>query len=225
MFCKILAKRSETEFLSFFFRSARTCSDSDEYTGIDDYLDEALEGDDVDGHRLNAHDQKDHNASGSVSSNSFSYERKMSEAPRQQVIAEDKQMESPIKSHVGSHPMDGENSESLTHSVGSYRRQQLKINTPEVRRAVFPDIDDSNASTDSDGSDDGNRAHDDYIQSQVELVAAKIKKLSQNHIIQQHQMVQASNALNICESTFAFAGSTESVVAEWKLLIASKSQN
>lgn len=215
--------------LTHFLCSARTYNESEaglsdsEYTGIDEYLDEALESDEVDDHQLNARDQRDLNASGSVSSNSFSFERKPSEAPRQQVIAEVVPAENPVESRVPDHSMEGKNSEPLAYTVGSYRHQVLDYGTPVTGRAVCSNIDDSNVSTESEDSDDDEQAHDDHIQSQVELVAAKIKKLQQNHVIQQHQMAQASNALTICEATIGFAGSTESVVAEWKLLIASKS--
>lgn len=61
-----------------------------------------------------------------------------------------------------------------------------------------------------------------YIKSQEELVQQKIKSLMNSVMIQDQQIAQASNALNTCASTFEFSGSTESVVAEWKLLVASK---
>ena len=53
-----------------------------------------------------------------------------------------------------------------------------------------------------------------------EHVQLKIKTLLEDVTILQHQMTQAINALNTCASTFEFSGSTEAVVAEWKLLIA-----
>lgn len=53
-------------------------------------------------------------------------------------------------------------------------------------------------------------------------VEAKIKQLLSDISIQKHHMIQASHALNTCAATFEFSGSTESVVAEWKLLVTSK---
>lgn len=52
----------------------------------------------------------------------------------------------------------------------------------------------------------------------------KIKSLLDTVAIQQQQIAQASNALNTCASTVEFSGSTESVVAEWKLLVATHSR-
>lgn len=52
-------------------------------------------------------------------------------------------------------------------------------------------------------------------------VEEKIKSLLDDVSIQQHHMAQTSHALNTCASTFEFSGSTESVVAEWKLLVTS----
>lgn len=53
-------------------------------------------------------------------------------------------------------------------------------------------------------------------------MAEKIKTLTNDISIQQHHMAQASHALNTCAATFEFSGSTESVVAEWKLFVTSK---
>lgn len=63
---------------------------------------------------------------------------------------------------------------------------------------------------------------DAWLESERVQVDAKIKQLLNDISIQKHHMMQASHALNICASTFEFAGSTESVVAEWKLLVTSE---
>lgn len=80
---------------------------------------------------------------------------------------------------------------------------------------------------DSSTTDDNEDAEDmfsneRYIESQRGLVQNKIKSLLDNVTIQQQQISQASKALNTCASTFEFSGSTESVLAEWKLLVASR---
>lgn len=54
------------------------------------------------------------------------------------------------------------------------------------------------------------------------MVDEKIKKLLHDISIQQHHMAQSIHALNTCASTFELSGSTESVIAEWKLLISSQ---
>lgn len=76
--------------------------------------------------------------------------------------------------------------------------------------------------TDDNEDSDDIFTNERYIESQKDVVQAKIKSLLDNVAIQQQQISQASNALNTCASTFEFSGSTESVVAEWKLLVASK---
>lgn len=61
----------------------------------------------------------------------------------------------------------------------------------------------------------------DLTQS-TETVDKKIKLLMENVCVQQHHISQATNALNTCAATFEFSGSMESVIAEWKLLVASE---
>lgn len=117
--------------------------------------------------------------------------------------------------------MDSKSPEPLVYTVDAYRRQQLNIAVPMAGKNLCHKIDESDASVDSDENDDGK---DDHMRSQAQMVDAKIEKLLENAEIQQQQIVQASNALNICASTIEFSGSFESVVAEWKLLIASKCQ-
>lgn len=128
-----------------------------------------------------------------------------------------------ITTRLTDNAMDGKNTEHLAYTVKSYRRKQLNIVEPVADKAVCHSNADLDTSTESEGCDDGSTsALDDHIRSQMEMVDAKIRKLQENAAIQHQQMVQASNALNTCASTFEFSGSTESVVAEWKLLIACK---
>lgn len=109
---------------------------------------------------------------------------------------------------------------TLTHTVSFYRRQQLQSSNTPVRRVLHKGETDSNSDNNDDGEDIF--SNERYIESQRRSVDAKIKALMDNVAIQQQQISQASNALNTCASTFEFSGSTESVVAEWKLLVASK---
>lgn len=132
--------------------------------------------------------------------------------------------QSPIKSRLTVNPSDDNNSVTLTHTVSFYRRQQT-MNSPSVRKVVHshpePLMADDN-STDFGDDDDYHVQSNKYNRSQEDLVKQKIQALRSSISIQQQQIAQASNALNTCASTFEFSGSTESVVAEWKLLVASK---
>lgn len=182
---------------------------------------------------------------GTLSSTSFSYERKpLNRQP--ETIYEDEatttnyqssKFQSPIKSQLTVNPSDDNNSVTLTHTVSFYRRQQT-MNSPSVRKVNYgqpanaseskrrddANIDCNNDDYDDDDDDDNDKnAHTQkYAQSQEDLVQKKIKSLMDTVNVQNQQIAQASNALNTCASTFEFSGSTESVVAEWKLLVASK---
>lgn len=170
-----------------------------------------------------------------MSSNSFSYERKPLNL-QQDTIFENQattsqqnssKFQSPIKSRLTVNPSDDNNSVTLTHTVSFYRRQQTQ-NSPSVRKAIHhpqpisyePSTTDDN--TDFDDDDEKCTPETKYIRSQEDLVEQKIRQLMDHVNIQHQQIAQASNALNTCASTFEFSGSTESVVAEWKLLVASK---
>lgn len=127
---------------------------------------------------------------------------------------------SPIKSELKVEPSD-DNMVTLTHTVSFYRRQQnLSANSTPVRKIIHKNSATEQSTSDEETND--NRNNDKYIKSQKDAVDGKIKSLLDNVAIQQQQISQASNALNTCASTFEFSGSTESVVAEWKLLVASE---
>lgn len=104
------------------------------------------------------------------------------------------------------------------------------MNSPSVRQLTYSQHDHNTESAQNDANSNhrdrfGDADVDDeasYMKSQEDLVQQKIKSLMNTVMIQDQQIAQASNALNTCASTFEFSGSTESVVAEWKLLVASK---
>lgn len=90
-------------------------------------------------------------------------------------------------------------------------------NTLQARKIFYPSSNRNTLTTTCEESID-----DEWFESERVQVDAKIKQLLNDISIQKHHMMQASHALNICASTFEFAGSTESVVAEWKLLVTSE---
>lgn len=133
-------------------------------------------------------------------------------------------LHSPIKSKLTVNPSDDNNTVTLTHTVSFYRRQQTQNASPAVRKVVHHKLDFESAdeTTDADTEIDDLKPENGFNQTQEALVQDKIKSLMNDIIIQQQKIAQASNALNTCASTVEFSGSTESVVAEWSLLVASK---
>lgn len=170
---------------------------------------------------------------GTVSSNSFSYERKPLNRQHDTIFENQattsqqnsSKFQSPIKSRLTVNPSDDNNSVTLTHTVSFYRRQQTQ-NSPSVRKGIHhpQQILYEPSTTDENTDDEKCTPETKNIQSEESktLVDQKIRQLLNHVNIQQQQIAQASNALNTCASTFEFSGSTESVVAEWKLLVASK---
>lgn len=170
---------------------------------------------------------------GTISSNSFSYERKPLNRQQETIFEETattsnyqtSKFQSPIKSRLTVNPSEDNNSLTLTHTVSFYRRQQNQ-NSPSVRKIVRsqPNFDSakSDDNTDFDDEEEKGIQENKYIRSQEDLVEQKIKSLMNTVMIQNQKIAQASNALTTCASTFEFSGSTESVVAEWTLLVASK---
>lgn len=133
-------------------------------------------------------------------------------------------LHSPIKSKLTVNPSDDNNTVTLTHTVSFYRRQQTQNASPAVRKANHHKLNFESAAetTDVDTEMDDLKPKNDFNQTEEALAQDKIKTLMNNIIIQQQKIAQASNALNTCASTVEFSGSTESVVAEWSLLVASK---
>lgn len=134
--------------------------------------------------------------------------------------------QSPIKSRLTVNPSEDNNSVTLTHTVSFYRRQQT-LNSPSVQKAIhrtqpiFEQIT-NDENSDFDEEDMRGAQETKFIRSEEDLVEQKIQSLKSIINVQNQQISQASNALTTCASTFEFSGSTESVVAEWKLLVASK---
>lgn len=167
---------------------------------------------------------------GTVSSTSFSYERKPLNR-QEDTIYEDEasnykpsKFQSPIKSRLTVNPSEDNNSVTLTHTVSFYRRQQ-NLNSPSVQKIVHskPIYEHPTTDDNTDFDDDDEKAAKNYKNGKkIDPLQQKINELKSNMLIQSHQIAQASNALNTCASTFEFSGSSESVVAEWKLLVASK---
>lgn len=172
---------------------------------------------------------------GTVSSNSFSFERKPLNRQTETIFEDEattsfegaSRLHSPIQSKLTVNPSDDNNTVTLTHTVSFYRRQQTQNASPAVRKVVNHKLDFESAdeTTDADTEIDDLKPENGLNQTQEALVQDKIKSLMNNIIIQQQKIAQASNALNTCASTVEFSGSTESVVAEWSLLVASKFQN
>lgn len=133
---------------------------------------------------------------------------------------------SPIKSKLTVNPSDDNNSVTLTHTLSVYRRQQQTQSYPSspVRRVVHANTNYQPSDENNDSDDEIDR-NDPIMYSEENLVKEKIKSLMDTVGIQQQQIGQASNALNTCASTVEFSGSTASVVAEWKLLVASEFRN
>lgn len=170
-----------------------------------------------------------HNQKGCVSSNSFCFERKPLNR-QHQTIPEDEpiayhnspsKFSSPIKSRLTVNPSADDNSVTLTHTVSFYRRQQTQQqSSPAVRKIIHSNTNEQSSTDDNTDVDEfsGNRRN----HHEEAVVENKIRSLKRNVEIQEKQIAQASNALNTCASLVEFSGSTESVVAEWKLLTSSK---
>lgn len=89
--------------------------------------------------------------------------------------------------------------------------------TSSSRRIIYPTPSQCSLTTTIEESID-----DAWCEAERDKVEEKAKQLLNDISIQKHHMMQASHALNTCASTFEFSGSTESVVAEWKLLVTSE---
>lgn len=89
--------------------------------------------------------------------------------------------------------------------------------TLSSRKIIYPTPNQNTLTTTIEESID-----DAWCEAERAKVEEKTKQLLSDISIQKHHMMQASHALNTCASTFEFSGSTESVVAEWKLLLTSE---
>lgn len=167
---------------------------SDAIGDMDDYLNEALEG----------NESKEYDDKGSACSESFQYER----YPKRVSFKEAGDI--PIKSKLEISPSKNPNgSMTLVHTVSFYRRQQSASasNTP-VKKVVHK-------------SDDDGPAETMIVNRKArEEAENKIQRLLDEVMRQQTIISQTSQALNLCASTVEFSGSTEAVEGERHLLVA-----
>jgi actin-binding protein anillin len=169
---------------------------SDAMGDMDDYLNEALEG----------NESKDYDDKGSACSDSFQYER----YPKR-VSFKDVATDIPIKSKLEISPAKKPNGPmTLVHTVSFYRRQQSASasNTP-VKKVIH-----------KDSSDDEEIPMPSVSRKAREECDNKIQRLLDEVMRQQTIISQTSQALNLCASTVEFSGSTEAVEGERHLLVA-----
>ncbi|CAH0551583.1 unnamed protein product [Brassicogethes aeneus] len=102
--------------------------------------------------------------------------------------------------------MDGDNMVPLTHTVSFYRKQQTQQNKTPVRQVTRQAL----IEEDVEKTD----------KKQLKEVEKKIKELNDEVNKQQMIISQTSQALNLCNCTPEFSGSTEQVEAEKVLLVA-----
>ena len=98
------------------------------------------------------------------------------------------------------------------HSVSFYRRQQSQ--TPKTPVRLISRVPDQSQSLGSSSPVDEKQ--------EAALVQDKVKRLLEEVCKQQTTIGQASQALNLCNSTVEFSGSREQVEGERLLLLASK---
>ncbi|XP_058803979.1 anillin isoform X4 [Phymastichus coffea] len=106
--------------------------------------------------------------------------------------------------------VEGDNCVPLLHSISLYRKQQSQ--TPKTPARVISRIPDVDSVSSYSSSDDRESV----------LVQDKIKRLLEEVQKQQAIIGQASQALNLCNSTIEFSGSREQVEGERLLLVATQ---
>ncbi|KRT82400.1 Pleckstrin homology domain containing protein [Oryctes borbonicus] len=191
-----------------------TASDvSDILDDMDDYLDEAIADENYDYSngptppKLGKTSPKESEKQISRPSNSFHYK---GFSPNQNISpykTPTKVVSSPRKSSdLPTYVIDGDNVLPLTHTVSFYRRQQTPVKTPIRQISRQPLIDE--------------QLEEDNTSTENEIVANKIQELMEEINKQQMVIAQTSQALNLCNSTLEFMGSTEQVEAEKLLLLA-----
>jgi actin-binding protein anillin len=162
---------------------------------------------------------------GSVSSNSFSYQRNPHQNHCQTIDEEESDDQyskpirkedfcSPVRSELTVNNSEDNNVVTLVHTVSFYRRQQNSQNNTPLRK-VFREQKYNQESATED-SDDGSTTSNE----ESALVQDKVKKLLDEVCKQQAVISQTSQALNLCAATIEFSGSTESVEGERHLLVA-----
>lgn len=166
---------------------------SDAIGDMDDYLNEALDG----------NDSKEYNDRGSACSDSFQYER----YPKRVSFKEAGDI--PISTRLEISPSKRPNGPTtLVHTVSFYRRQQsASANNTPVKKVVHKQEDDLPIES-------------PMISSKArEEAENKIQRLLDEVMRQQTILKQTSQALNLCAATVEFSGSSESVEGERHLLV------
>nr|XP_008200136.1 PREDICTED: actin-binding protein anillin isoform X2 [Tribolium castaneum] len=166
---------------------------SDVLDDMDDYIDEALA---YNGHKDGPTPPKQERKSPIETSNSFNYKSFQPEFKTPTKITPPDQLPT--------HVVDGDNLLPLTHTVSFYRKQQTQVSTPPVRQVI-------RAMSVEESPEES---------AEEEQIRAKIREL-RNEVSKQEMIIsQTSQALNLCNSTPEFMGSTEQVEAERVLLVA-----
>ncbi|RZB39041.1 actin-binding protein anillin, partial [Asbolus verrucosus] len=174
---------------------------SDILDDVDDYIDEALAYNEA--QTAGPSPPKQGRQSPIEPSHSFNYKSFQSESEFKSPM---KKPTSPKKTEdLPTHVVDGNNLLPLTYTVSFYRKQQTQAsNTPVKQISRQPPIEEPpEPCTDTQ-----------------EQVRAKMFEL-RNEVAKQEMIIsQTSQALNLCNSTPEFMGSTEQVEAERVLLVA-----
>ncbi|XP_044264365.1 anillin isoform X2 [Tribolium madens] len=165
---------------------------SDVLDDMDDYIDEALA---YNGQNDGPTPPKQERKSPIESSHSFNYKSFQPEFKTPTKVTPDQ---------LPTHVVDGENILPLTHTVSFYRKQQTQVSTPPVRQIIRAmSIEESPEKPEEE-----------------DQIRVKIREL-RNEVSKQEMIIsQTSQALNLCNSTPEFMGSTEQVEAERVLLVA-----
>nr|XP_022910049.1 anillin isoform X1 [Onthophagus taurus] len=152
--------------------------------------------------------KKAFNDSGLKQCNSFHYKSFTSETTSPaKILTSPKTYLSPRESlNLPTHVVDGENVMPLKYTVSFYRRQQMENNSSAKKVLYQPAISEIDEKLNESETQD--------------IVAEKIQFLSDEINKQQMIISQTSQALNLCNATMEFMGSTEQVEAEKLLLLA-----
>lgn len=137
-------------------------------------------------------------------SNSFNYKAFSKSSLEQQDFKSPLKVRSPRKSiESQNYIVEGNNVLPLTHTVSFYRKQQAMVPTSPTRQIThITPVDEDSSEENTD-----------------QIVLEKIRKLQLEVNKQQMIISQTSQALNICNTTLEFMGSTEQVEAEKVLLL------
>ncbi|XP_051173713.1 anillin isoform X3 [Leptopilina boulardi] len=171
---------------------------------MDEYLDECLA---LQGNQEGPTPPKLNRGGKSPSATSTSFKYSQGHAYRSPI-----KINSPSSARQKNEPyiVEGENCVPLMHSVSFYRRQQSQ--TPKTPVRLISRVPDKNDES------PGSPPVDD--KQEAILVQEKVKRLLEEVCKQQTTIGQASQALNLCNSTVEFSGSREQVEGERLLLLA-----